>query len=171
MGLPRLRRALAKINCFDTLYFSMVFFRFFKHLVSPGLPVVCDCPPACLHVLLSLGIAQKSSLEPAWCLSGKMCLIPNFSASRDLLISFMLSLISECWGPACFVLTQWNFLCGETYTADSLHQLKTDLCLQRKKHHPFLSYFSLVILDLLLLQNTSYLLEQAAAHRLHRSSL
>lgn len=62
-----------------------------------------------------------------------MCLIPNFGASRDLLISFMLSLISECWGPACFVLTRWNFLCGETYTADSLHQLKTDLCLQRKK--------------------------------------
>lgn len=62
-----------------------------------------------------------------------MCLIPNFSASRDLLIPFMLSLISECWGPACFVLTRWNFLCGETYTADSLHQLKTDLCLQRKK--------------------------------------
>lgn len=58
--------------------------------------------------------------------------IPNFSVNTALLISFMLSLISVRWAPACIVLTRWNFLCGETYIADSLHQLKTDLCLQRK---------------------------------------
>lgn len=45
------------------VFFHGVFRFFFKHFVSPVLPVVCDYFPACLHLLLSLGIAQQSSLE------------------------------------------------------------------------------------------------------------
>jgi len=80
----------------------------------------------------SLGVAQSTGRFRSQ-LGGflEKCerLIPNFSVNKDLLISFMLSLISERRGPACIVLTRWNFLCGEAYVADSLHQLKTDLCL------------------------------------------
>lgn len=110
---------------------------YLKHLVSPVLPVIHGCFLACLSAssVQSLGAAQSTGNFRSQ-LGGflEICerLIPNFSVNRDLLISFMLSLISECRGPACIVLTQWNFLCGETYVADSLHQLKTDLCLQKK---------------------------------------
>lgn len=45
------------------VFFHGVFRFFFKHFVSPALPVVCDYFPGCLHLLLSLGIAQQSSLE------------------------------------------------------------------------------------------------------------
>lgn len=148
-----------------------------KLLVSPALPV-CGCFPAYLSAssVQSLGVAHSTGRFRSQ-LGGflEKCerLIPNFSVNRDLLISFMLSLISERRGPACIVLTRWNFLCGETYVADSLHQLKTDLCLQKKKNPLLSSIFSLLlaILNLVFLQNTSYLLKQAAPYRPHRSWL
>lgn len=99
-------------------------------------------------------------------------LIPNFSPKRDLLISFMLSLISGHRGPACIVLTWWNFLCGETYVADSLHH--SNQIYVYKKTLRLLSSFSPPLpttLNLVLLQNTSHPLERAAAHRAHRSCL
>lgn len=44
------------------VFFHSVFRLFFKHLIYLVLPV-CDCFSACLHLLLSLGIAQQSSLR------------------------------------------------------------------------------------------------------------
>ena len=133
------------------------------------LPVLCGCFPACLCAssVQSLGVAQPTGRFRSQ-LGGflEKCerLIPNFSVNRDLLISFMLSLISEHRGPACIVLTQWNFLCGETDVADSLHQLKTDLCLQ--KNPPLLSSFFpplLAISSLVFLHDTSYLLARGCS--------
>lgn len=101
-----------------------------------------SCAACCLWLFPCLSVSSVQSpgvAQPTGSFRSQLgsflekceCLIPNFSVNRDLLISFMLSLISEHQGPACIVLTQWNFLCGETYVADSLHQLKTDLCLQK----------------------------------------
>lgn len=62
-----------------------------KHLVSPALPVVCGCFPACLSTssVQSLGVAQSTGRFGSQ-LGGflEKCerLIPNFSVNRDLLI-------------------------------------------------------------------------------------
>lgn len=141
--LPRLGRKPAELYFFITLYYSLEYssvvflVSYLRHLVSHMLPVVCGHFPACLAVscVWSLRIAQSTGRfrsQLGGFLEKFEHWIPNFSVNRDLLISFMLSLISEHWAPACIVLTRWNFLCGKTYIADSLHQLKTDLCLQRK---------------------------------------
>lgn len=88
-------------------------------------------PCLSLHPAFGLGTAQLTARHRSQLVAfGENCdhWIPNFSTSRDLLFYFIYAEpYFRAPGPACIVLTQWNFLCGETYAADSLHGLKTDL--------------------------------------------
>lgn len=133
------------------------------------------CFPACLHLLLSPGIAQQSSLGASlvsfwknvfdsklWCKQG----FADFIYAEPYF--WMLGPCLLCPNTVEFSL-RGNLYCW--LIASTQNRFMFTKGKKKNNHHPFLSYFPLVILDLLFLQNTSYLLEQAAAHRPHRSSL